>query len=528
MCGMWETVDVISGLIRAARAFAEKPSLVFDGSRPSDRLRPYLPGYATQKLEEWETAVYKRPSKNANGVTIGASSRASADAWRKTPPQLCSELEADGTRDNYAVAMFNACADEWEKYFSRALKEDMSKGSRVGWQGDKLKGAKYDTAFVESTNGAAKHVCQQMQGRGAHGRQVAKVLASQADMWGRWDALDEKLQVAMLRSIPVLREDVDDFTARSKELGAKAEVDRKERQQRAAVSAAAKTYAIAQALHSFELWSVPQLTRELRALKFKYQRQDALEQQLAIMVTGYGYSDFAFAPKKDDAFCSFCGTDIGACSRLEHLEKHVKQAISVTQRCGKPVAAPLPDVCIKQACFAPVLDENQENNPLYEVMSKLSAEAKAMAPKIAVAIAPVILGGTQAPALDQKLVGMVIEYVFRICEAGARKKKSQLYTYQGYIESIEVVDKGKANEHALAVCVWPTTLRDGIFVEETERETCMLFNKYYGKQNPNGWAVYKGQLETDAASAEEVAASESFESEMHVRKVEADCLCDYG
>ena len=206
----------------------------------------------------------------------------------------------------------------------------------------------------------------------------------------------------------------------------------------------------------------------------------------------------------------------------------MRRAIRIARGRSKPTAAPLPDVCIKQACFAPVLDENQENNPLYEVMSKLSAEAKAMAPTIAVAVAPLVGSGAVAPTFDKKLIGLVIEYVFRIAEKGARKKKSQLYTYQGYVESIEVVNRGKPNEHALAVCVWPTTLRDGIFVEEEERETCMLFAKYYGKKDANGWVVYKGKLEADAAAAEADAGSESFDSKMHERRVEADMLCDYA
>ena len=98
-CGMWETVDVLSGLTRAARAFAEQPALVFDGRRPSSRLREFLPAYAIEKLEEWESAVYKRPARNASFVVIGASARAVADAWRKEPPQLCAKLEAGGTRD---------------------------------------------------------------------------------------------------------------------------------------------------------------------------------------------------------------------------------------------------------------------------------------------------------------------------------------------------------------------------------------------------------------------------------------------
>ena len=95
----WETVDVISGLTRAARAFAEQPALVFDGRRPSGRLREFLPAKATEKLEEWKSAVNKRTARNASFVVIGASARAAADAWRKEPPQLCAKLEAGGTRD---------------------------------------------------------------------------------------------------------------------------------------------------------------------------------------------------------------------------------------------------------------------------------------------------------------------------------------------------------------------------------------------------------------------------------------------
>ena len=178
--------------------------------------------------------------------------------------------------------MFEACADEWEKYFAAALKGDTAAGGRGGWMGDKLQGAKFDTAFVESTNGAAKYACQQMQGRGAHGRQVARVLASQADLWGRWDLMDGRLQEAVLRCTPALREEVLAFTAECKELNAAADSDRKERQQRDTVKAAATSFAIAQALNSFDLWSVVQLSTELESLKFKFLKQDALEQQLAI------------------------------------------------------------------------------------------------------------------------------------------------------------------------------------------------------------------------------------------------------
>ena len=56
----------------------------------------------------------------------------------------------------------------------------------------------------------------------------------------------------------------------------------------------------------------------------------------------------------------------------------------------------------------------------------------------------------------------------------------------------------------------------------------MLFAKYYGKKDANGWVVDKGKLEADAAAAEADAGSESFDSKMHARKVEADMLCDYA
>lgn len=523
-CGIWQTVDVLAGLVRAARAFAEQPSAIFDGRRPSARLAPYIPEYAHAYLVQWEERVYKRKGRNAHGAVVNGSTRAAADIWRKEPPALCAHLESDGTRDKYGRAMFTAAADEWEKYFSAAFDGDDAAGCRAGWRGSKLEGASFDTARVESNNGAVKQIMAKKQ-TASHSRIASNVLASNADLWGRWDAVSLQLQSAMLAAVPALRLVADEFTVTCKELNAAAETERKGRQQTAAVRAAAQKYAVAQALHSFELWSVPKLGRELQARKFKYQKLEALEQQLQIVTTGYGYSECAVSHKKSDVFCAFCGTNVRDSSKLQHLEEHAKAAIRFASKRGKPAEAPLPDVCTKHGTIAPVLDEDQSTNPMHKVLAQLSEEAKAMAPKIAVAVAPVLSAGASAPVFGKALVGMVVEYVFRIAEPGARRKKSQLYTYQGYIKGIEVVNRGKKDEHALAVCLWPTTLVDGVFVEEPEEEACMLFADLYGKTGVSGWVVYKGKLEVDAAAEHTGAEVQDLDAKMDQAAIDSALLC---
>ena len=523
-CGIWQTVDVLAGLVRAARAFAEQPSAIFDGRRPSARLAPYIPEYAHAYLVQWEERVYKRKGRNAHGAVVNESTRAAADVWRKEPPALCAHLESDGTRDKYGRAMFTAAADEWEKYFSAAFDGDDAAGCRAGWRGSKLEGASFDTARVESNNGAVKQIMAKKQ-TASHSRIASNVLASNADLWGRWDAVSPKLQSAMLAAVPALRLVADEFTATCKVLNAAAETERKGRQQKAAVRAAAQKYAVAQALYSFELWPVAKLGRELQARKFKYQKLEALEQQLQIVTTGYGFSECAVSHKKSDVFCAFCGTNVRGSSKLQHLEEHAKAAIRFASERGKPAGAPLPDVCTKHGTIAPVLDEDQSTNPMHKVLAQLSEEAKAMAPKIAVAVAPVLSAGASAPVFGKALVGMVVEYVFRIAEPGARRKKSQLYTYQGYIKGIEVVNRGKKDEHALAVCLWPTTLVDGVFVEEPEEEACMLFADLYGKTGVSGWVVYKGKLELDAAAEHSGAEVQDLDAKMDQAAIDAALLC---
>ena len=523
-CGIWQTVDVLAGLVRAARAFAEQPSAIFDGRRPSARLAPYIPEYAHAYLVQWEERVYKRKGRNAHGAVVNESTRAAADVWRKEPPALCAHLESDGTRDKYGRAMFTAAADEWEKYFSAAFDGDDAAGCRAGWRGSKLEGASFDTARVESNNGAVKQIMAKKQ-TASHSRIASNVLASNADLWGRWDAVSPKLQSAMLAAVPALRLLADEFTATCKVLNAAAETERKGRQQKAAVRAAAQKYAVAQALYSFELWPVAKLGRELQARKFKYQKLEALEQQLQIVTTGYGFSECAVSHQKSDVFCAFCGTNVRDSSKLQHLEEHAKAAIRFASERGKPAGAPLPDVCTKHGTIAPVLDEDQSTNPMHKVLAQLSEEAKAMAPKIAIAVAPVLSAGASAPVFGKALVGMVVEYVFRIAEPGARKKKSQLYTYQGYIKGIEVVNRGKKDEHALAVCLWPTTLVDGVFVEEPEEEACMLFADLYGKTGVSGWVVYKGKLEVDAAAEHSGAEVQDLDAKMDQAAINAALLC---
>ena len=526
-CGAFQHVDTIVGIIRACRHFAGQPELLFDGNRASARLKPFLPDYATKALEDWEGAVYRVPGRNARGEIVNPSARAAADRWRSESDPLCSDLEADGTRDKYVEAACNACADELERYFKSTLSGELGSGNRSLWQAQKLQGVALNTNGVESFNGTSKQV-RHAKVTASHGRIAANVLARRAQLWERWDLLEDKMQESILSALPKLDPLVKKFTSGCQELNAKAELERKQRQQIAAVRAAAQKYAEAQALHALPLWSDRQFKTKLGAFSFKYEKAAALEQQLDIVVTGYGYSELGFQHKKKDAFCAGCGANLGACSKHEHLEQHVLAAIKYTNKegRGKPEHAPLPSVTIKEKNFAPVLREDQSKNPLHTALAELSEQAKKMAPRFGVTIAPQIAFGTKPPANDE-LVGKCVEYVFRIAAPGARKAKSQLYTYCGRIVRAEVVSAGTTKEHVLADCIWPTTLVDGVFVEEEEKETCMLFPKHYASRKENGWVVYDGRVgQHGAADADTVdLTDDSLATKMDVAAMESAMLC---
>ena len=525
-CGMWQLVDIIAGLVRACRATADDPDSLFDGRRASARLSPFLPAYATAALKEWEGAVYKRPGRNACGDIVNPSSRAAADAWRAETLDICAELEADGTRDKYVEAGCTACADEFERYFKSALGGELGAGNRCSWQGDKLRGAALNTNGVESCNGASKYVRARLV-TGSHNRIVASMLARRAGMWERWDLLDDKMKGAAHAALPSLRPIVKEFTDQCFALNEAAELDRKQRQQKAAVQAAAKKYALALALHDMELWRAGSFKKRLGAFRFKYEKTIALEQQLDIITTGYGYSDCAFKHKKADAYCTHCGTDLSTCTKFEHLEEHVKSAVRYVGKPGrgKPGAAPPPVLCVKEKNFAPVLDDDQSKNPLHAALAQLGEEAKRIAPRLGITVCPQIAEGTPAPTLGAGLVGLVIEYVFRIAEPRARKKKSQLYTYQGRIESVQVVSAGTGKEHAIAACVWPTTLVDGVFKEQEEREACMLFAKHYASRKENGWVVYQGKPDEGGGADVVDLTEDNLVTKMDVAHIEASMLC---
>ena len=159
-------------------------------------------------------------------------------------------------------------------------------------------------------------------------------------------------------------------------------------------------------------------------------------------------------------------------------------------------------------------------------LAELSEQAKKMAPRFGVTIAPQIAPGTKPPVNDE-LVGKCVEYVFRIAAPGARKAKSQLYTYCGRIVRAEVVSAGTTKEHVLADCIWPTTLVDGVFVEEEEKETCMLFPKHYASRKENGWVVYDGRVgQHGAADADTVdLTDDSLATKMDVAAMESAMLC---
>jgi hypothetical protein len=88
-----------------------------------------------------------------------------------------------------------------------------------------------------------------------------------------------------------------------------------------------------------------------------------------------------------------------------------------------------------------------------------------------------------------------------------------------------VVSEGTEKEHAIAACVWPTTLIDGVFKEQEEREQCMLFAKHYASRKENGWVVYQGKLDEDGDADMVDLTEDNLVTKMDVAHVEASMLC---
>ena len=61
---------------------------------------------------------------------------------------------------------------------------------------------------------------------------------------------------------------------------------------------------------------------------------------------------------------------------------------------------------------------------------------------------------------QQAYVGRVIEYVFRIAEAGKRKSKAQLVSYQGRITRAIGVRRRRAGQFIVLEAEWPTTFNE--------------------------------------------------------------------
>ena len=57
-------------------------------------------------------------------------------------------------------------------------------------------------------------------------------------------------------------------------------------------------------------------------------------------------------------------------------------------------------------------------------------------------------------------MGRVIEYVFRIAEAGKRKSKAQLFSYQGRITRVIGVCRRRAGQFIVLEAEWPTTFNE--------------------------------------------------------------------
>ena len=133
----------------------------------------------------------------------------------------------------------------------------------------------------------------------------------------------------------------------------------------------------------------------------------------------------------------------------------------------------------------------------------------------------------QAELAEQAKQAQAQLHVFRIAEAGTRKSKAQLFSYQGRITRAIGVRRRRAGQFIVLEAEWPTTFNEQTqaFDDTPELQELECHANLYGLQRENGWFVYDGQLEHElehpAAEPHHSAAADERDQKL----MEAMVLC---
>ena len=165
-------------------------------------------------------------------------------------------------------------------------------------------------------------------------------------------------------------------------------------------------------------------------------------EQIGILCEGYGFKDLAFKKQKNGvACCDVCGYEYGSGSQVGkgdvlHEEHHFTK---IRKKLGrgqykKPAKAPMPPITVKRV--PPVLNVDQQANPLPKYIARVAARAKRMVEAGVVKATIIKLADMTVPELNKGLVGKKIEYVFRINRTAT--SRSELYPYTGIVKSVQL------------------------------------------------------------------------------------------
>ena len=298
-----------------------------------------------------------------------------------------------------------------------------------------------------------KYVAEQMKS-GSIARRAARVNCRLNNCWATLDNFTpEELEVAIVFT-NTLEATFNEHDKDSQNKQAHAMLRRRFRQEEKVCNEAAQKYADALVFYTCELWSFREVDSALEGL-WMYEMRELLEEQIAIIVVGYGFEDLAFK-KTGCGYCSVCGHEFGG-RQVDHLTVHLKKAISVVSERGKPAAAHLPKITVKRV--PPVLDKDQSTNPLVGVhVAKVEQKAVRRVRRGKVTSTINKLSAMTTPEVNAELVGKVIEHTVECVAAKKSGKgtKKSLGCFAGVIKSVDLhtplpskqATKAKARQNA--------------------------------------------------------------------------------
>jgi hypothetical protein len=463
--GVYYSADVYAAAICVCEKIIENPKVLFTQMRPSVRialLMPLFPPVALQRIRDWEVFEYKRPARNAAGdILLDCDKqplclRNLEDAQLSKPTALMQKLfdrvnegGEEALRLSHVEALCTRAKKEWEKMNKKELEGAERPENRTAWKKEALDPIPKNTMPAEPGIAASKQVRRVMQ-HGSVAREKARTNCRMSGCWkkdgtGTLDKFSEEEKVVLLalteqltsrsrvggKGAPSYFSRLDSKCKAAHDLAA---ARRRLRALEGECTRLAKEYAQAKVYHKCELYSgTGVLAKKLSGLKFRYQKLELLQNQMAIITIGGGFYSLAFKKGKKSGFCECCG---GANDdELAHCVRHVQKCYRYVD--GKwPDAPPRPHLTIRKL---PPIHIDQEH-PLREFILRVENQAMARVNSGKVHSDIQLVDESVVPQLTAAFVGRRIEYIFLVPMTNNKSKRTTkcLCCYRGTINAIGV------------------------------------------------------------------------------------------